>query len=200
VKRVNGRLIQISTDYVFSGEKGNYVEEDKRDPINIYGKTKREAEDIIMNSEIDYTIIRTSGIFGINEATGKTNFFLWVYRNLREKREIQLVKDQFYSPTLNTFLARAIKEIYERDLSGIFHFSSQDRISRYDFGILVSEIFNLEKYLIKEAYMSDMMWIARRPKDSSLNNKKSLLTLNNRPVNVKDEIKFLKESLGKGIL
>jgi dTDP-4-dehydrorhamnose reductase len=45
-----------------------------------------------------------------------------------------------------------------------------------------------------------MMWIARRPKDSSLNNKKSLLTLNNRPVNVKDEIKFLKESLGKGIL
>jgi dTDP-4-dehydrorhamnose reductase len=124
VKRVNGRLIQISTDYVFSGEKGNYVEEDKRDPINIYGKTKREAEDIIMNSEIDYTIIRTSGIFGINEATGKTNFFLWVYRNLREKREIHLVKDQFYSPTLNTFLARAIKEIYERDLSGIFHFSS----------------------------------------------------------------------------
>jgi dTDP-4-dehydrorhamnose reductase len=112
IKKVNGRLIQISTDYVFSGKKGNYKEDDLRYPINIYGKTKMQAEDIIIGSGIDYTIIRTSGIFGINMATGKTNFFLWVYNNLKENKDIYLVKDQYYSPTLNTMLSKAVREIW----------------------------------------------------------------------------------------
>jgi len=192
LKQVNGRLIQISTDYVFSGEQGNYSEEDLREPINVYGKSKKEAEDIIMGSGIEYTIIRTSGIFGINKATGKTNFFLWIYNNLKENKEIYLVRDQYYSPTLNSILARAIREIYDREISGIIHFSSLDKISRLNFGYIVADIFGFDKNLIKETEMKDMKWKAKRPKDSSLNNEKAKRLLNEKPVSVIDEIKLIR--------
>ncbi|MEM5819996.1 MAG: sugar nucleotide-binding protein [Candidatus Aenigmatarchaeota archaeon] len=147
---------QKSTDYVFSGNESNYRENDNRNPINDYGKTKMNVEDIIMNSHIDYTIIRTSGIFGLNQTTGKTNFFLWVYNSLKDNKEIYLVSDQYYSSTYNSTLANAVKEIVDRDLPGIIHFSSKDRINRYDFGILVADIFNLEKTLIRKTIMEDM--------------------------------------------
>jgi len=192
LKQVNGKLIQISTDYVFSGEQGNYSEEDLREPINVYGKSKKEAEDIIMDSGIEYAIIRTSGIFGINKATGKTNFFLWIYNNLKENKEIYLVKDQYYSPTLNSILARAIREIYDREISGVIHFSSLDKISRLDFGYIVADIFGFDKNLIRETEMKDMKWKAKRPRDSSLNNEKAIKLLINKPIKVIDEIKKVK--------
>jgi dTDP-4-dehydrorhamnose reductase len=191
IKKVNGRLIQISTDYVFSGQKGNYKEDDLRYPINIYGKTKMQAEDIIIGSGIDYTIIRTSGIFGINMATGKTNFFLWVYNNLKENKDIYLVNDQYYSPTLNTMLSKAVREIYEKEISGILHYSSLDKISRFEFGNLVAEVSGFDKNLIKETRMEYMNWKAKRPRDSSLNNEKAKKLLNNKPINVIDEIKMI---------
>jgi dTDP-4-dehydrorhamnose reductase len=191
IKKVNGRLIQISTDYVFSGQKGSYKEDDLRYPINIYGKTKMQAEDIIIGSGIDYTIIRTSGIFGINMATGKTNFFLWVYNNLKENKDIYLVNDQYYSPTLNTMLSKAVREIYEKEISGILHYSSLDKISRFEFGNLVAEVFGFDKNLIKETRMEYMNWKAKRPRDSSLNNEKAKKLLNNKPINVIDEIKMI---------
>jgi len=197
LKQVKGRLIQISTDYVFSGEQGNYSEEDFREPTIVYGKSKKEAEDIIMDSGIEYTIIKTSGIFGINKATGKANFFLWIYNNLKENKEIYLVRDQYYSPTLNSILARATREIYEREISGVIHFSSLDKISRLNFGYIVANAFGFDKNLIKETEMKDMKWKAKRPKDSSLNNEKAKNLLKEKSITVIEEIKFLKGEINE---
>ena len=173
LSKVGGRIIQVSTDYVFSGEAGRYKEYDKREPINVYGKSKMKAEDIIIDSGIDYTIIRTSGIFGARESSGKVNFFLWVYRSLLSGKEIYIVKDQYYSPTVNTNLAEAISEIYDKGIDGVLHFSSIDRISRYDFALLIADAFSLNRNLIKPALIREMKWIAKRPRDSSLNSEKS---------------------------
>jgi len=192
LKQKGGRLIQISTDYVFSGEKGNYIENDERKPINVYGKTKMEAEDIIINSGINFSLVRTSGIFGINESTGKNNFFTWIYNNLRAGNEIRLVTDQIYSPVLNSVLAKAIYEIHEREINGIIHFSSLDAISRFEFGTLVAEVFNLRKELIYPARMEDMTWIAKRPKNSSLSNDKALKMMTIKPVTVSEELYIVK--------
>ncbi len=194
----SGRLIQVSTDYVFSGEKGNYREEDERNPLNVYGRSKMEAEDLIIASDINYTIIRTSGIFGANRSTGKTNFFTWIYNNLREKREINLVTDQYYSPALNMILARAIEEIYDREINGIIHFSSLDFVSRFDFGNIIAEIFDLDRKSIKPVKMEDMKWNAKRPNNSSLNNDRALRTLYTKPVAVSQEINMIKELIESG--
>jgi len=195
LKQKGGRLIQISTDYVFSGEKGNYSENDERKPINVYGKTKMEAEDIIINSGINFSLVRTSGIFGINESTGKNNFFTWIYNNLRAGNEIRLVTDQIYSPVLNSVLAEAIYEIYEREINEIIHFSSLDAISRFEFGKLVAEIFNLRKEHINPARMEDMTWIAKRPKNSSLSNDKALTNMSLKPIRVSEELYLVKEMI-----
>jgi len=192
LKQRGGRLIQISTDYVFSGEKGNYREEDERNPINVYGRTKKEAEDIIINSGINYSLVRTSGIFGINESTGKNNFFTWIYNNLRAGNEIRLVTDQIYSPVLNIMLAEAIHEIHEREINEVIHFSSLDAISRFDFGISVAEILNLKKELIHPIRMEDMRWMAKRPKNSSLNNDKAVRMMKIKPITVSEELKMVK--------
>jgi len=195
LKKVNGKLIQISTDYVFSGNEGNYSENDVREPVNVYGTTKRDAENIIMNSGIDYAIIRTSGIFGINRATGKANFFMWLYERLRENKEVNLVRDQYYSPTINTMLANATREISERNISGSIHFSSIDKINRFDFGNMVAQVFDLDKSLIHETTMKEMKWTAKRPKDSSLNNEKAIRLLYTKPINVLDEIHLIQRDL-----
>ncbi len=194
----SGRLIQVSTDYVFSGEKGNYREGDERNPLNVYGESKMEAEDIIIASDINYTIIRTSGIFGVNESTGKTNFFTWVYNSLKERREVNLVTDQYYSPVLNVILAKAIYEIYDREINGIIHFSSLDVISRFDFGNIIAEIFDLDRRRIKPVKMEDMQWKAKRPKNSSLNNDRALRTLHTKPIAVSQEINMIKELMESG--
>jgi len=188
LRRSGGRLIQISTDYVFSGEKGNYSENDERKPVNVYGKTKMEAEDIIINSGINFTLVRTSGIFGISMATGKNNFFMWLYSSLRDGKEIRLVTDQVYSPVLNSILADAIHEIYEREINGIIHFSSLDAISRFEFGTMVANIFNLNKDNIHPAKMEDMPWRAKRPKNSSLNNDKAIKMITKKPITVVQEL------------
>ena len=195
LKKNNGRLIQISTDYVFSGDNGNYGENDARNPVNMYGKTKMDAENIIIGSGINYTIIRTSGIFGANEATGKINFFTWLYNNLKNGNKISLVTDQFYSPVLNTILSNSILEIFEREISGIIHFSSSDRISRFEFGTLTARSFRFDEKSIQLAKMEDMKWKARRPMDSSLNNNKAMRELINKPVSVSEEIGMIKKLL-----
>jgi dTDP-4-dehydrorhamnose reductase len=127
----------------------------------------------------------------MNMATGKTNFFLWIYSNLKDNKEIYLVSDQYYSSTLNTVLAKAIREIYEKGITMIIHFSSLEKVSRLDFGNMVAEVFGFDKSLIKETRMEYMKWKAKRPKDSSLNNEKAIKLLNNKPINVIDEIKRL---------
>lgn len=138
---VRGRIIQVPTGYVFSGEVGKYRACDKREPINVYGKSKMKGEDIIIDSRIDYTIIRKSGIFGARESSGKVNLFLWVSRSLLNGKEISIVKDQYYSPTMNTNLAEALAEIYGKGIDGVFHFSSIDGINRYDFALLIADTF-----------------------------------------------------------
>ena len=188
LSKVGGRIIQVSTDYVFSGEVGKYGEYDKREPINVYGKSKMKAEDIIISSGIDFTIIRTSGIFGARESSGKVNFFLWVYRSLLNGKEISVVKDQYYSPTMNKYLAKAIAEIHDKGIDGIIHFSSIDRISRYYFALLIADAFSLNHNLVKPALMSEMKWIAKRPKDSSLNSEIATEVLVNKPPTVLEGI------------
>jgi len=93
-------------------------------------------------------------------------------------------------------LARAIREIYEREISGVIHFSSLDKISRLYFGYIVADIFGFEKNSIKETEMKNMRWKAKRPRDSSLNNEKAIKLLNEKPFTVFDEIKSIKLKSG----
>jgi len=188
-------MVFISTDYVFNGEKGLYSEEDQPDPINYYGYTKLKAEEAVRSILNDYCIVRTSVIFGSKPAAGKINFALWILESLKQKRRINVVIDQINSPTLNTNLAEAILEILDRKLMGLYHIAGATPISRYDFACLLAEEFKLERELIQPTTSDKINWIAKRPKNASLNVAKAKRSLKKKPLDIRDAIRILREEL-----
>jgi dTDP-4-dehydrorhamnose reductase len=194
-KREETFLIYISTDYVFDGEKGFYQETDHPAPIDYYGATKLEGEEHIQKTLERYCIGRTSVVYGSTPAAGKTNFALWLVDKLKENQKVRIVTDQWNSPTLNTNLARMILEIAERHLTGTFHLAGATRINRFDFSKHIAQTFKLNADLINPASSEEFEWPARRPKDSSLNTAKAQTTLQNKPLEIDQAIREMKEEI-----
>ncbi|MCK4424743.1 dTDP-4-dehydrorhamnose reductase, partial [Candidatus Bathyarchaeota archaeon] len=191
-KKHQSFLIHISTDYVFDGEKGMYKETDKPSPINHYGLTKLKGEEHVKNLLDDYCIARASVIYGSIPATGKINFALWLLNKLKRKEKVKIVTDQWNSPTLNTNLANMILEVLERKLTGIFHLAGATRISRHEFARLLAENFILDENFITPVSSEEIKWIAKRPKDSSLNVNKAYQALKNKPLKIHEALEKMK--------
>lgn len=194
-KKYQAFLIYISTDYVFDGEKGMYTENDNPAPINYYGLTKLKAEEHVNASTDEHCIARTSVIYGSIPAAGKVNFSLWLLNKLKKKEAVKIVTDQWTSPTLNTNLAYMILEIMERRIVGIYHLAGATRINRYDFSKLIAQTFNLDATLLMPSLSKEFPWVAKRPRDSSLDTKKAQRTLKNKPLKIEQALKKMKEEM-----
>jgi len=188
-------VIYISTDYVFSGEKGNYKETDKPNPIQYYGWTKLKSEELVKTVVDEYFIGRPSVIYGSTPAAGKVNFALWVIETLRKGGRVKIVTDQWNTPTLNTNLAEMTLEVAERRLIGTYHTCGATRVSRFEFAQLIAQTFGLDKTLIDTARASDFIWPAKRPMDSSLDTSKAQQILQNKPLEIGEALKRLKLEL-----
>jgi dTDP-4-dehydrorhamnose reductase len=189
-------LIYISTDYVFSGERGCYKETDIPNPINYYGLTKLKAEEIVQ-TQAEYFIARPSVIYGSNPAAGKVNFALWLIETLRKGERVKIVTDQWNTPTLNTNLAEMTLEVVERRLTGIYHMCGVTRVSRFEFAQQIAEEFGLDVGLIDKVLSSQFTWPAKRPMDSSLDTSKAQQALQNKPLEMSTALKRLKSELSK---
>ena len=114
--KVGAKLVYISTDYVFDGEKGNYTEQDKPNSINYYGVTKSEGESQVVQHCKNYAILRTSVLYGWHP--WKQNFATWVINELKQNKEITVVEDHYNTPTLADNLAEMAIEAIPKDLQG----------------------------------------------------------------------------------
>ena len=158
------KLIHISTDYVFSGNRNIYTESDMPNPISYYGKHKLESENILRSSNRDYLIIRPSVIFG---NTGN-NFYVWVRDSLKNNQEISVVTDQISNPTWSWSLSEAIYKSILSNISGLFHYGGEDIISRYDFALKIAKIHDFNHDRIIPIKTSDLNQNAKRPLNSAL--------------------------------
>jgi len=191
---VNTKLIHISTDYVFDGEKGFYNEEDKPNPANYYGFTKLEGEKQVIECCKNYVILRTSVLYGCHP--WKQNFATWIINKLKQQQEIAVVEDHYNTPTLADNLAEMAVEVTEKDLRGLYHTSGRERISRCEFAKQIAKTFNLNADLVKPVKMSESTaWIAKRPKDSSLNTGKIQKQLITKPLNIAEGLNKMKEEM-----
>lgn len=171
VERVGGRIIHISTDYVFDGGSSvAYSPQSPTNPLNIYGKSKLAGEQEIARTASDHLIIRTSWLFSSH---GK-NFLQIVLGALRNKRPVWAINDQVSVPTACRGLARAIWMCTTRDnLRGVAHWVDGGTASRYDQAVAIREIA-LERGLITHAEpiesvpASGAPSIAKRPRNSVL--------------------------------
>jgi dTDP-4-dehydrorhamnose reductase len=164
--KIGSFAIYLSTDYIFDGEKGNYRENDVPNPVNYYGLVKLMGEIAFASSCPSYAIVRASSIYGFGP--GRTNFAKYLVEKLSRGEAVKALVDQYTSPTQATLLGRAVIEIAEERMEGIFHIVGE-RMSRYEFAIKIADALCLDKSLIQMAEMKEMNWLAKRPRDSSLN-------------------------------
>ena len=162
------KIIHISTDYVFNGNKKIYLESDTPDPLSYYGKAKLESENILRTSNRDFLILRTSVIFG---KTGN-NFYVWVRDSLRNDQKISVVTDQISNPTWSWSLSEAIYKSILSNISGLFHYAGEEVISRYDFAIKVAKVHDFNPDRIIPIKTSDLDQKAKRPLHSALDTSK----------------------------
>ncbi len=163
--RIGAKLIFVSTDYVFDGEKGNYKETDQPNPIDFYGVTKLEAERIVAKLPTRL-IVRTSVLYGWHPS--KLNFATWIMQGLSEHQNLRIVRDHINSPTFSDNLAMAIRAAIDRKVTGVLHIAGSERISRFEFARRFALKFNFDEALLVPVEMRDLGWVAKRPKDSSL--------------------------------
>jgi dTDP-4-dehydrorhamnose reductase len=156
-------LVHVSTDFIFDGTKGPLDESEKPNPINYYGESKYAAEKLIMASKIDWCIARTVLVYGITADMGRSNIVLWVKESLENQKTIQVVNDQWRTPTLAEDLATGCLLAATKKAKGVYNISGKDFITPYDIAIKTAAYFNLDKSLIKAADSTTFKQPARRP-------------------------------------
>lgn len=199
-------LIHISTDYVFDGQSRNsYKEDDKKNPTGVYGRTKLDGENKILESGCKFCIIRTSWVFSEN---GK-NFLKTIMKLASERDSISVVSDQIGAPTFTDDISYAIQSILPFIESGeiskeIYHYSGEPFCSWYDFAKSIIVIAMEENMLKNEPILNgilskDYPTVAIRPMNSRLSSKKFENQYHIKPSNWKNGIREALLILNKGI-
>ena len=191
--KIDAFFVYVSTDYIFDGIKGMKKENDTPNPLGFYGKSKLAGELALNNLASSYSITRTSTPFGLHKT--KKSFPLWVKENLEAKKEINVLTDQFTSPTYVPNLSKMLIEIATRQITGIIHVSGATRISRYEFAEIIADKLNLDKSLLIPINIDEMKWTAQRPKDSSLDVSLASEILNEKPQKIEQSLECLLEEL-----
>ena len=180
-----GKIIHLSTDYVFDGTSGPYKEDDPLNPISIYGKTKLASEHILLEKNIKNLVIRGNVLYDYSPNTS-ASFLNWVVFSLKSNQEIKVVEDQFNNPTWTRSMSDIIELSIENDLEGILHWGDSVHISRYEFAKLIAKKFSLNDSLIKPVLTSELNQPARRPLQSGLSTEKLVNMLDIIPPSIDD--------------
>lgn len=156
-------LIHVSTDFIFDGSHGPLDENEQPNPVNFYGESKLAAEERIMKSRLSWCILRTVLVYGITKDMSRSNIVLWVKNSLMAGKTIQVVNDQWRTPTLAEDLAQGCYLAAKKKARGVYNISGKDFLSPYDIAIHTATFFNLDKSLIKKTDSSQFKQPAKRP-------------------------------------
>lgn len=160
---ISTHFIYVSTDFVFDGEKGMYVETDECNPVNFYGFTKLQAEAITETSAIPFAIVRTCLVYGQPLHGKRSNIFTWVKNSLESGQPIRVVDDQWRTPTYVEDLAKGIALIIQKKATGTYHLSGEEGMSPFEFASRVATHFGLNTSLIERVTAENFTQPGRRP-------------------------------------
>jgi dTDP-4-dehydrorhamnose reductase len=177
-----------STDLVFDGKYAPYSETDAVCPINLYGEQKVMAEAAMRKRYPMTAVCRMPLMFGMATPTA-TSFMQPFIQTLKEGKELKLFIDEFRTPVSGITAAKGLLLGLEK-VNGIIHLGGKERISRYDFGKLLVEVFQLPSTNLKACRQQDIKMAAPRPSDVSLDSSKAF-ALGYEPLSVKEELEAL---------
>jgi len=190
-------LLHLSTDFIFDGEDGPYDEEAKANPVSYYGDSKLAAEKAVMAGKIDWAMARTVLVYGIAFDMSRSNIILWVKKSLEEGKTINVVNDQWRTPTLAEDLAMGCYLIAKKKAKGIFNISGKDFMNPYQMAIATADYFGLDKSLINETDGSKFSQPAKRPPKTGFVLDKAKEVLGYNPHSFEAGIAVLAEQLKK---
>jgi dTDP-4-dehydrorhamnose reductase len=194
-KEINVHVIHISTDFIFDGIKGFYKETDKPNPLSYYGVSKLKSEEVLIQSRINFTILRTILVYGKVFDMSRSNIVLWVKEMLSKGKEITIVDDQFRTPTYVEDLALACKISMDKRAKGIYHISSNELLSVFEIAQQIATVFHLDKSLIKPISTSTLNQTAPRPVKTGFDLSKTNKELEFYPRSFKEDLVKFKETL-----
>lgn len=169
-RTLGARLVHISTDHLFDGEGPWRAETDSLAPLNLYAKTKGEAEQIVLNSHPQALVIRTN-FYGWGTSV-RTSFSDWILSGLERQTELRMFTDVYFTPILVNDLVEIIFELLTLRVSGLFHVAGGERLSKYDFAMRMAEVFGYSAIRIRPVSVEAAQLRARRPRDMSLTSAK----------------------------
>lgn len=186
---IDAKFIYISTDFVFDGEAGPYIESDIPAPVNYYGSSKLGAEKSVIEAKLSWCIIRTVLVYGNILVGNRNNMVSWVQNNLSQGKSIQVVSDQLRTPTYVEDLAKGILLVIQKKAIGIYHISGDELMSPYDMALATAEYLHLDKNLIEKVDAAIFKQAGKRPAKTGFVIDKAKNELGFKPLTFKEGLK-----------
>lgn len=180
-EKTGAHLVHISTDFIFDGSDGPLEETATPNPISYYGQSKLAGEEMVQNSKLHWAILRTVLVYGVTKDMSRSNIVLWVKKSLEEGKSINVVNDQWRTPTLAEDLAMGCMLAAKKQAKGIYHVSGEEMMTPYDIAIRTAKFFHLDQSLIKVTDSTKFKQPARRPPKTGFIIQKAKRELGYRP-------------------
>lgn len=187
-KEIGAKFVYVSTDFIFDGLTGPYKEDDEPKPLNYYGSTKLSAETEVIESGLNWSIVRTVLVIG-NASGTRSNIISWVKEKLSKGEKIKVVDDQVRTPTFTEDLAKGILLVLEKNATGIYHISGKDLLTPYQIALKTADHFNLDHTLIEKADVTSFSQPAVRPPRTGFYIDKARKELGYEPLSFEEGLK-----------
>ena len=194
---IGAHLVQISTDFIFDGTHGPLKEEEIPNPLSYYGLSKWKAEEAIQSLSKSFTIIRTVLVYGVVRDMSRNNIVLWAKTNLEQKKDINVVADQFRTPTLAEDLAMACSLVAEKRAQGIFNISGKDFMSVFDLVYRIAKFWKLDTSHMHLSTSDTIKQPAMRPPISGFILDKAIKELGFKPHSFEEGLAIVDSQLPK---
>lgn len=188
---VRPNVIFVSSDYVFDGLDGPYIEEDRPGPLCVYGKHKLEAEEIAL--ALQGAVVRITVVYGLEK--NQKNFAGRLIREVHHKQQVRVPVDQIGSPTYVEDVARALVEVAIRQLRGVYHVAGPDRVSRYELALRIAQVMQLDPAYIVPVGTAELGQKAQRPLQAGMESKKFESTVGWKLLGIEQGLTRMKERM-----
>lgn len=193
--KIEAHLVHVSTDFIFDGTHGPVTENEMPNPLSYYGRSKYLAEQIVQEQCKSWSILRTVLVYGVVSDMSRSNIVLWAKNNLEQGKTLNVVGDQFRTPTLAEDLAQGCVLAANQKAQGIFNISGKDFMSVFDLVYRVAEFWKLDKSLLNLSTSEGIKQPAKRPPITGFIIDKAVAELGYKPHSFEEGLALLDKLL-----
>ena len=192
---IGAHLVHISTDFIFDGENGPYTEEDRANPLSYYGLSKWKSEQILQKHSCDWAVLRTIIVYGTADNLTRGNIVLWGREALKKGDPLNIIDDQFRSPTLAEDLAQACILALQKRAKGVYNASGKDIMSILEMLERMADFYGCDKSIINRISTATLNQKAKRPPKTGFILDKSINELAYQPHSFEEGLAIVEQQI-----